>query len=421
MEYITRGEKRQGKSEKQGGKIQEPKIHTHFSLDCGSAGGEMDFQLTEEQKMIQEMAGVFAEKELKPRAAEIDATRVYPLGILKAMADLGLMGMNIPTEYGGSQAGVVSYSLALTEIGKACASTAVTMSVTNMVAEVIHAFGSENLRSLHIPKICRGDYRGGAFALTEPAAGSDPSSMKTSASIEGDHYALNGSKIFITSAEIAGVFVAWAKTDKNAGAKGISSFLIEKDTPGFRVGRNEPKMGQRGSSTNEITIEDCRIPRQNLLGQEGDGFKIAMMALDGGRIGIGSMAVGIGQAAIAYAAEYAKNRTQFEKPIASFQAIQWMIADSVTELEAARLLVLRAANLKERGQRFTREASMGKLFASEAANRVCYRALQMLGGYGYMQEYPLERHARDCRVTTIYEGTSEIQRLVIAREILGMK
>jgi alkylation response protein AidB-like acyl-CoA dehydrogenase len=381
----------------------------------------MDFRLTEEQKMTQETARDFAEKELKPRAAEIDATRLYPLPVLKAMAGLGLMGVNIPAEYGGSQAGVVSYSLAMTEVGKACASTAVTMAVTNMVAEVIHAFGKEEVRKAHIPRICDGQYSGGAFALTESTAGSDPSSMKSSAQLDGDHFMLNGSKTFITSAEHAGVFVVWAKTDKNAGAKGISAFLVEKGHPGFVVGRNEDKMGQRGSCTNEITIENCRLPRRSLLGQEGDGFKIAMMALDGGRIGIGSLAVGIGLAAIEYATEYAKTRIQFGKPIASFQAIQWMIADSFTEMEAAKLLVLRAAFLKEKGKRFSREASMGKLLATETANRVCYKALQILGGYGYVKEYPLERYSRDCRVTTLYEGTSEIQRLVIAREILGQE
>lgn len=379
----------------------------------------MDFRLTEEQKMAQEMARNFAEKELKPRAAEIDETRLYPLSILKAMAGLGLMGMNIPADYGGSEAGVVSYSLAMTEIGRGCAATAVTMSVTNMVAEVIHAFGQEAICRAHLPKICDGRYSAGAFALTESTSGSDPSSMKSSTRLDGDHYVLNGSKTFITSAEFAGVFVVWAKTDKNAGAKGISAFLVEKGQPGFVIGRNEEKMGQRGSCTNEIAIENCRLPRGSLLGQEGDGFKIAMMALDGGRIGIGSMAVGIGLAAIEYATDYAQNRVQFGKPIASFQAIRGMIADSFTELEAARLMVLRAAFLKERGQRFTREAAMAKLLATETANRVCYRALQMLGGYGYMKEYPLERYSRDCRVTTLYEGTSEIQRIVIAREILG--
>jgi len=379
----------------------------------------MNFFLTEEQKMIQEMARDFAEKELKPRAAEVDSTRRLSLSVLKAMADLGMMGMNIPSEYGGSQSGVVSYSLAMTEIGKGCPSTAVTMAVTNMVAEVIAAFGSEEQRTRHIPRICHGEYPSGAFALTESTAGSDPSAIKSAAERWGDEYVLNGSKTFITSGDFAGIFVVWAKTDKNAGTRGISAFLVEQGMPGFKIGRNEEKMGQRGSPTNEIAIEDCRLPRNALLGQEGEGFKIAMMALDGGRIGIGSMAVGIGLAAIDYATQYARNRIQFGKPISSFQAIQGMIADSFTELEASRLMVLRAAYLKEKGVRFTREASMGKLMASETANRVCYRALQILGGYGYVREYPLERYARDCRVTTLYEGTSEIQRLVIAREMLG--
>lgn len=379
----------------------------------------MDFRLTEEQKMVQEMARNFAEKELKPRAAEVDATRQYPLPVLKAMAELGMMGMNIPAEYGGSQSGVVSYSLAMTEVGKACASTAVTMSVTNMVAEVIHAFGNEDQRSHYLPRICGGEYPSGAFALTESTAGSDPSAMKSTADLAGDGYILNGSKTFITSAEIAGVFVVWAKTRGAEDASEISAFLVEKGHPGFKVGRNEEKMGQRGSCTNEISFDDCHLPRQALLGREGEGFRVAMMALDGGRIGIGSMAVGIGLAAIEYATGYAKNRIQFGRPISSFQAIQWMIADSFTELEAARLMVLRAAFLKEQDRRFTREASMAKLLATETANRVCYKALQILGGYGYTRDYPLERYARDCRVTTIYEGTSEIQRLVIAREILG--
>ena len=240
----------------------------------------MDFFPTDEQRMVQRMARDFAEKELKPRAAEVDATRRLPLPILKAMADLGMMGMNIPSEYGGSQAGVVSYSLAMTEVARGCASTAVTMSVTNMVAEVIHAFGREGQKARHLPRICGGDYPGGAFALTESTAGSDPSSMKSVAEKRGDEYVLNGSKTFITSAEFAGVFVFWAKTDRNAGARGISAFLVEAGTPGFHVGRNEEKMGQKGSPTNEISVEDCRLPRDALLGEEGQGFRIALMALD---------------------------------------------------------------------------------------------------------------------------------------------
>ena len=379
----------------------------------------MDFTLSDEQKMIQALARDFAEKEVRPRAPTIDATGEDPLSLLKAMAELGLMGMNIPSEYGGAEVGAIGLSLALTEIAKACASTALIVSVTNMVAEVIHSFGSEELRRRHLPKICSGEYSSGAFALTEATAGSDPSAIRSTAVRVKEGYRIDGSKRFISNAEHAGVFILWAKTDKDAGIRGISAFAVEKGQRGFIVGRREEKMGQRGCCTNEIYMEDCRVPRGQLLGKEGEGFKIAMMALDGGRIGIGSIAVGIGLAAIEYSKDYAQTRIQFGKPIASFQAIQWMIADSFTEMEAARLMVLQAAFLKENGRPFTPAASMAKLFASEAANRVCHRALQILGGYGYMRAYPLERYARDCRVTTLYEGTSEIQRLVIARAILG--
>jgi alkylation response protein AidB-like acyl-CoA dehydrogenase len=379
----------------------------------------MDFSLSDEQKMIQALARDFAEKELRPRAPTIDATGEDPLSLLKAMAELGLMGMNIPSEYGGAEVGAIGLSLALTEIAKACASTALIVSVTNMVAEVIHSFGSEELRRRHLPKICSGEYSSGAFALTEATAGSDPSAIRSTAVRIKEGYRIDGSKRFISNAEHAGVFILWAKTDKDAGIRGISAFAVEKGQRGFIVGRREEKMGQRGCCTNEIYMEDCRVPRGQLLGKEGEGFKIAMMALDGGRIGIGSIAVGIGLAAIEYSKDYAQSRIQFGKPIASFQAIQWMIADSFTEMEAARLMVLQAAFLKENGRPFTPAASMAKLFASEAANRVCHRALQILGGYGYMRAYPLERYTRDCRVTTLYEGTSEIQRLVIARAILG--
>jgi len=379
----------------------------------------MDFSLSDEQKMIQALARDFAEKELRPRAPTIDATGEDPLSLLKAMAELGLMGMNIPSEYGGAEVGAIGLSLALTEIAKACASTALIVSVTNMVAEVIRSFGSEELRRRHLPKICSGEYSSGAFALTEATAGSDPSAIRSTAVRIKEGYRIDGSKRFISNAEHAGVFILWAKTDKDAGIRGISAFAVEKGQRGFIVGRREEKMGQRGCCTNEIYMEDCRVPRGQLLGKEGEGFKIAMMALDGGRIGIGSIAVGIGLAAIEYSKDYAQSRIQFGKPIASFQAIQWMIADSFTEMEAARLMVLQAAFLKENGRPFTPAASMAKLFASEAANRVCHRALQILGGYGYMRAYPLERYTRDCRVTTLYEGTSEIQRLVIARAILG--
>jgi alkylation response protein AidB-like acyl-CoA dehydrogenase len=382
----------------------------------------MNFELTEEQKMIQKMCRDFARAELAPQAARLDETkdRLLLKANLKKMADLGFMGMNIPESYGGIQVGAVANSLAMTEIGAGCASTAVTMSVTSMVAEVILEFGTEEARKKYIPRICSGEYSAGAFGLTESGAGSDPAGMKTTAVLDGNEWVLNGQKIFISSAEYAGVVVVWAVTNKNAPkGRGISAFIVEQGTPGYIVGADEKKMGQKGSSTNQLIFEDCRIPKENLLGSVDDGFRIALMELSGGRIGIGSLAVGIGRAAMDFAVEYSKTREQFGQAISQFQAIQWMIADAYTELEAAQLLVLRAAFLKETGKPFMREASMGKVLASEAANRACYKAIQILGGYGYTSDYPVERLARDVRVTTLYEGTSEIQRLVIARDLLG--
>lgn len=379
----------------------------------------MDFNLTTEQEMIRDMVRDFAEKKIKPVAAQYDEEKRFPFENLKKMAQLGLMGMNIPVEYGGSHVGVVAYSLAMTEIGKACASHAVTSSVTNMVAEVIHEFGTEEIKRKHIPKLCNGEYPAGSFAITEPQTGSDAANIRTLAVLDGDSYVLNGTKSMITSGEHAGVTVTWAVTDKTAKkGKGISAFIIEKGTPGFIVGRTEDKMGHRASPLNELIFDNCRIPQQYLLGQEGEGFKIAMVELDGGRIGIGSLAVGIGFSAIDFATQYAKEREAFGQSLTKFEAIQWMIADSYTELEAAQLLLLRAAFLKENGLQFTKEASMAKLFATETARRVAIRAVQILGGYGYTRDYPVERYLRDVIGTTLYEGTSEVQRIVIAREIL---
>ena len=379
----------------------------------------MIFDLTSEQEMIQHMTRDFAEKHLKPKAEELDRTKAFPFENLKRLANLGLMGMNISTKYGGSEVGVIAYSIVITEIGKACASTGVTTSVTNMVAEVIQEFANEEIKQEHLPKICDGTYPAGSFALTEPSAGSDAASIRTSAVRDGKGYRINGTKTMITSGEHCGVTVVWAVTDKTARkGKGISAFVVEKGREGFEVGKNEEKLGQRASTTNELIFNDCWVPEENLLGREGDGFKIAMMELDGGRIGIGSLALGIGLAAIEYATAYVKEREQFGKPLSNFQAIQWMIADSYTELEAARFLILRAAYLKENGRKFTKEASMAKVFASEAARRVAIRSVQMLGGYGYTKDYPVERFLRDVIVTTLYEGTSEVQRMVIAREIL---
>jgi butyryl-CoA dehydrogenase len=379
----------------------------------------MNFNLTPEQEMIREMARDFTEKHIKPAAALHDEEKSFPFENMKKMARLGLMGMNIPAEYGGSEVGAVASSLAITEIAKGCASHAVTTSVTNMVTEVICQFGREEIKKKHLPKLCNGDYPAGAFAITEPHTGSDAGNIRTTAVHHKNGYLLNGAKTLITSGEVAGAIVTWAVTDRNARkGKGISAFVIEKEIPGFHPGKAEDKMGHRASTTNELIFEDCFVPDQCLLGKEGEGFKIAMAELDGGRIGIGSLAVGVGFSAIDFATRYAKEREAFGKPISSFEAIQCMIADSYTELEAAQLLVLRAAFLKENHRPFTKEASMAKLFATETARDVAIRAVQMLGGYGYTKDYPVERYLRDIIGTTLYEGTSEIQRIVIAREVL---
>jgi len=382
----------------------------------------MDFKLTTEQEMIRDMTRDFTEKTIKPVAARFDEEKRFPYENLKKMAELGLMGMNIPVKYGGSEAGAVASSLAITEIAKGCASHAVTTSVTNMVAEVIYQFGKEEVRGEHVPRICNGQYTAAAFAITEPHTGSDVANIRTSAVHEGGNYILNGAKSLISSGEAAGVLVVWAVTDKNARkGKGLSAFVVEKGTPGFRVGKAEGKMGHQASQTNELIFDNCVIPDRCLIGNEGEGFKIAMIELDGGRIGIGSLAAGVGFSAINLATEYVKEREAFGKPLSSFEAIQWMIADSYTELEAAQLLVLRAAYLKETDQSYTKEASMAKLFATETARDVAIRAVQMLGGYGYTKDYPVERYLRDIIGTTLYEGTSEIQRMVVAREILKDK
>jgi hypothetical protein len=381
----------------------------------------MFLDLNEEQNLIRETAREFAAAELAPVAAALDRGEQQELFLdnLKKLADLGFMGLNADAEYGGTEAGVIAFSVALTEIARACASTAVTVSVNNMVCEVIQAVGTEEQKKRYIPKICSGEYLAGAFALTEAGAGSDPAAMTTAAVRDGDDWVLNGSKIFITSAPYAGLFVVWAVTDRSVPkGKGISCFLVEANTPGCVVGRAEEKMGQHASSTNELLFQDCRIPESALLGSLNGGFKVAVTELAGGRIGIGSLGLGIGLAAIDCAIRYALERKQFGQSISDFQAIQWKIADISTELEAARLLLMSAAFRKEQGGGYSKEASMAKLFATEAANRACYEALQIFGGYGYTTEFPVERYSRDARITTIYEGTSEIQRLIIAREVL---
>jgi len=382
----------------------------------------MDLSLNEEQSMIQEMARKFAITELMPAAEQLDKQndRKALLANLKKLAGLGFMGINIDAAYGGTEAGSVAFSLAITEIARGCASTAVTTSVTNMVAEVIQAVGNEAQKSQYLPKICSGEYSAGAFCLTEVSAGSDPSAMKTTATENGDEWVLNGTKQFITSGEYAGVFVVWAVTDKTLPkGRGISCFLVEANTSGMTIGKAEKKMGQHASSTNEVRFDNCRIPKEALLGGLNKGYKVAVGELAGGRIGVGSMALGIASAAMDFARDYIKERQQFGQAIADFQGIQWMLADTYTELEAARLLLMNAAYVKEQGQHFGKQASMAKLYSSEVANKACYTALQLMGGNGYIADYPLERHARDVRVTTIYEGSSEIQRIIIAKQLLN--
>jgi alkylation response protein AidB-like acyl-CoA dehydrogenase len=381
----------------------------------------MFLDLNEEQKLIQETARDFAASELAPVAGDLDAGgggQAFAMNLQK-LAELGFMGLNVKEEYGGAEAGVVAFSVAMTEIARGCASTAVTLSVNNMVCEVIQAVGCEEQKRKYIPRICSGQYRAGAFALTETGAGSDPAGMTTTAVRDANGWVLNGSKIFITSAPYAGVFVVWAVTDKAAPkGKGISCFLVEAGTPGLIVGRAEEKMGQNASSTNEIIFQECRISENALMGELNDGFRIAVGELAGGRIGIGSLGLGVGLAAMDCATRYSLERSQFGQKISNFQAIQWKIADAYTELEASRLLLMSAAFKKEQGAPFAKAASMAKLYATESANRACYQALQILGGYGYTRDYPVERYARDARITTIYEGTSEIQRLIVSREIL---
>ena len=377
----------------------------------------MAFQLTPEQEMIRLMARDFAKRELEPFAGTWDRDEVFPEAAIRKMGGLGLMGMMLPIEYGGAGAGAVSYSLALQEIAAACASTAVTMSVTNLSSDPILKFGSEEQKRKFLVPLARGEMLG-AFAVTEPEAGSDPGSMTTRAEDRGDHYLVNGSKIFITNGSRADVIVLIVRTGSEKSNRGLSALLLTKGTPGFRIGRRDEKMGLRASDTVELLFDDCRIPTENLLAREGFGFRAAMAALDSGRIGIASQSLGIARACLQESVSYAKTRRQFGKAIGSFQAIQWMIADTAAEIEAAHWLTLCAADRKDQGLPFTKEASMAKLVASETANRAAYRAVQIHGGYGYMRGYKVERLYRDARVTSIYEGTSEVQRIVIARELM---
>ena len=377
----------------------------------------MSIKLTDEQLMIQTMIRDFAREVIAPTAAERDKTKEFPGDNLKQLGELGFMGMMVPPEYNGSGADTVSYVLALSEVAYSCASTAVVMSVHNsIVCESILRYGTEDQKQRFLKPLATGEIIG-AFALTEPNAGSDPVRQTAKAVRDGDSYILNGTKRFITTGKNAGVVIVTVKTDEAKRHKGISAFLVKKGTPGFTAGPLEDKMGLRGSDTVDLLFEDCRVPAEDMLGEEGEGFKIAMTGLDGGRIGISAQSVGVAQAALDAAVQYAKEREQFGQSISRFQGLRWMVADMATEIEAARQLMLSASAMKDRGENYPAQASMAKLFSSEMVNRVTATALQIHGGYGYIKEYPVERYYRDARVFTIYEGTSEIQRIVISNHV----
>lgn len=377
----------------------------------------MDFSLTEKQKLFQKTVREFCDKELKPIANKIDKEEYFPWDLYKKMGKMGLMGMTVPKKYGGSGIDQISYMIALEEISRICGSTGITVEAHNSLG-VGHIFekGSEEQRKKYVPKLTSGKAIA-AWALTEPNAGSDAASLQTAAVLDGNEWVLNGTKQFITSGDIAEVVTVMAKTDKTKGAKGISAFIVEKDTPGFKVGQLEDKLGLRGSRTVELVFEDCRIPKENLIGEKDLGFVGAMNILDRGRTAVAAMAVGIARGALEDCIQYANQRKQFGQPIGKNQAIQWKIADMATEIDAARLLVYRAAYLEDQNVRFSKEASMAKLFASEMAMRATRNAIQIFGGYGYMRDYPLQRYFRDVKLCEIGEGTSEIQRMIIARQL----
>ena len=378
----------------------------------------MDFSLTEEQKMLKAMVADFAAKELEPIAAQIDEESRFPAESIPKMAGLGLLGVGFPEEYGGSGGGATEFCLVIEEISRACAATAaILLASSGLVAEPVFMHGSEEQKKRFVPPIASGQILG-AFALTEAGAGSDPAAMETTATPKDNGYILNGTKIFITNGAEAGLILVFAATDKSLRHKGVTAFVVEKDSPGLSVGKHEHKMGIRGSSTVELVFEDCFVPEENRLGNEGDGFRIAINTIDASRVVVAAQALGIAQAAFDRALAYAKERQQFGQPIINFQAIQWMLADMATQVDAARLLVYRAAYLQDQGQPFVKEASMAKVHAAETSSFVTNKAIQIFGGYGYVKEYPVERYLRDAKITEIYEGTSEMQRMTIARQLM---
>ncbi|HPU00648.1 MAG: acyl-CoA dehydrogenase [Firmicutes bacterium] len=378
----------------------------------------MDFMLAEEQEMTRQMVREFAEKEVKPSAAERDETETFSREIFDKMGKLGLTGIPWPEEYGGAGSDFISYVIAVEELSRVDASTGTTLSAhISLASWPIFKYGTEEQKQKYLVPLALGE-KLGAFALTETTAGTDAAAGKTTARLDGDSYILNGSKIFITNAGEAEIYIVFALTDPEKKGRGMSAFIVEKGTPGFSFGKKEKKMGLRSSPTLELIFEDCRVPKENLLGREGEGFKIALSTLDGGRNGIAAQAVGIAQGALDEALAYAQSREQFGQPIANFQAISFMLADMATKIEAARLLTYQAAYLESKGLPYGKASAMAKLFASEAAMEITTKAVQIFGGYGYTRDYPVERFMRDAKITEIYEGTSEAQRMVISRYLL---
>ena len=378
----------------------------------------MNFTLTKEQELVRQMVRDFAVNEVKPIAAEIDVTERFPMEDVKKMGELGMMGIPFPTEFGGAGGDVLSYILAVEELSKVCATTGVILSAhTSLCASLINENGTPEQKEKYLRDLCTGN-KIGAFGLTEPGAGTDAAGQQTTAVLDGDNYILNGSKIFITNGGVADTFIVFAMTDKSKGTKGISAFIVEKGFLGFSIGKKEDKLGIRASSTTELIFENCVVPKENLIGREGKGFGIAMKTLDGGRIGIAAQALGIAEGALDEAIKYMKERKQFGRPIAAFQGLQWMVAEMSTKIEAARFLVYKAAWLKENKQPYSIDAARAKLYAAEVAMDVTTKAVQLFGGYGYTKEYPVERMMRDAKITEIYEGTSEVQKMVISGSLL---
>lgn len=380
----------------------------------------MQFQLSEEEELIQKTAREFADEKLAPLASKIDAEEQIPREIIDQMAELGFMGMLAPEQYGGAELNNFCYTLVQIEINRACASTEITMSVHNSLAQSpIIYFGSEAQKQKYLPKLTKAEWIG-AYSLSEPGSGTDAASLICSAVRDGNSYILNGTKNFVTNGGIADIFIVFTRThpDKSLKAKGISAFIVERGMKGFTIGKSEKKLGIKGSSTVELHFEDCRVPAENLLGKENEGFKIAMHTLDGGRIGISAQAIGIAEASLAASIKYSKERKQFDKFLAEFQAIQWKLAEMATDIDAAKLLTFRASRLRDAGKPHTKEAAIAKLFSATMVNKHAKEAVQILGGVGYTKDFPVERYFRDAKITEIYEGTSEVQRIVIARELL---